>query len=99
MLLPLEVAILLAALSVWLVWDTLRREDSAPKRGAMALSAIGAMMMAIAGRFPVTPGVTGFSPFVTAGALIAVSGMVISIAITAVAFLRRRLGGPAGRAP
>jgi hypothetical protein len=100
MLVPLEVALLLGALSVGLVWDALGREGSAARRAAMVLSAIGAMMMAIAGRFPLPPGVTGFSPFVIAGALIIVAGMVISIVIGLVEFFqRRRLGGSTGRAP
>jgi hypothetical protein len=101
MLVPLEIAILFAATSVWLVWDALRREESAPRRAAMTLSAIGAMMVAIAGRFPLAPGVTGFSPFVTAGALVIVAGMVMSIIVGVVAFLgRRRLrNGPVGPRP
>ena len=94
MLVPLEIAILLLALSVTLVWDALRREESGAKRAAMVLSAIGAMMIAIAGRFPLPPGVRGFSPFVTTGAVIVVAGFALSGLFTVVAAVRKhRLRG------
>jgi hypothetical protein len=100
MLVPLEIAILLLALSVSLVWDALRREESSAKRAAMVLSAIGVMMIAIAGRFPLPPGVRGFSPFVTTGAMIVVAGFVFSGLFTLVAVVRKRRlrGGPTRRA-
>jgi hypothetical protein len=100
MLVPLEIAILLLVLSATLVWDALRREESPAKRAAMVLSALGAMMMAIAGRFPLPPGVRGFSPFVTAGALIIVAGFAFSALFTlaGVVRTRRRRRGSAGPA-
>ena len=90
MLVPLEVAILLLVLSATLVWDALRREGSAPKRAALVVSALGAMMIAISGRFPLPPGTTGFSPFVTAGAVIVVVGFVVAGLVTVGDVVRRR---------
>jgi hypothetical protein len=58
------------------------------------------MMMAIAGRFPPLPGVRGFAPLVTVGAMIVVVGLVLSGLVTLVAVVRKRRHGgrPAGRA-
>lgn len=99
MLVPLEIAILLLALSLSLVWDALRREESGAKRAAMVLSAIGTIMIAVAGRFPLPSGVSGFSPFVTSGAVIVVAGFAVSGFLTLVALVRKRrlVGRPAER--
>ena len=90
MLVPLEIALLFAATGVWLVRDALHGEESAPKRAAMTLSAVGAMMVAVGGRLPVPSAGAGFSFFVTAGALVVVAGMVTSILLTVAAFARQR---------
>jgi hypothetical protein len=53
--------------------------------GLVAVSAaLGALMIAIAGRFPPVPGQRGFSPFVTVGVVV-----VASIAVSAMATLLR----------
>jgi multisubunit Na+/H+ antiporter MnhB subunit len=96
MRLPLEIVIVLAALSVSVMRDALRREESAPKRAAMGLTAVGGIMMAIAGRMPPSPGETGLSPFVTAGAmivtgsLIARYGLSFASLVEKILFRRRR---------
>jgi hypothetical protein len=88
--LPVEIAILCFVLSFSLVWDALYREASPPKRTAMALAAIGGLMIAIGGRFPPGVGETGLSPFVTAGAVVVVAGLLVSSLLDLMEIFRKR---------
>jgi hypothetical protein len=97
MRLPLELAILFLVLAIWMAWDAMSREDSPSIRVAMVLSAIGSLMMAIAGRFPVSASETGWSPAVTVGAYVTVIGIISTIVLNlAVSVQRRRSKHSAG---
>ena len=89
---PLEIAILLAAGSISLIWYAVRFERSAVQRGAAAVSAIGAMLMAVTGRFPTLPEQTGFSPLVTAGSWVLIAGLGISVIATIASIIRKVVG-------
>ena len=91
MRLPLEIAIVLAALSVSVMRDALRYEESAPKRAAMGLTALGGMMMAIGGRLPPSPGDTGLSPFVTAGSIIVTGSLLARYGLGLASLIERML--------
>jgi hypothetical protein len=89
MRLPLEIAIVLAVLSISLMRDAVRYEESAPRRAAMGLTALGGMVMAIAGRMPPLPGEKGFSPFVTVGGLMVTGGLIASMGLSLGSLIER----------
>jgi hypothetical protein len=91
MRIPLEIAIVLGALSISLMRDAVRYENSPPQRAAMGLTALGGMVMAIAGRMPPLPDETGFSLLVTIGGFMVTGGLIGSIGLSIASLIDRLL--------
>ena len=100
MVVPLEIALGLVVIAIGLVWTAMRSERSALRRALSVSTAIGALMVAIAGRFPPLPGETGFSPFVMAGVAVVAASILVGALATLIGFIRKpRHNGPhSGRA-
>jgi multisubunit Na+/H+ antiporter MnhB subunit len=98
MLVPLEIAVGLVVVAIALVWSAMRSEPSALRRATSVSAAIGAIMIAIAGRFPPLPGDRGFSPFVMAGVVVVVTSIVVSALATLIGLVRKKRpdGRPSG---
>src|SRR5918999_1446329 len=89
MMLPFEIAVGLVAVAVALVWSAMPSEPSPLRRASLVVMAIGALMIAIAGRFPPLPGQRGFSPFVNVGVVVVVASIEVSAAATVLRLFRK----------
>jgi hypothetical protein len=93
MLVPLEIAAGMVIVAISLVWSAMRSERSALGRAASVSIAIGALMVAIAGRFPPTPGEAGLSPLVTAGVVVVTASIFVHAVATVVRLIKKARPG------
>jgi len=84
-----EVSLLFGALAIAMIRDAMRRDTSGPDRVGMVIAGLGAIMMAIGGRFPPLPGDVDPSATVMAGIWVMIGGLALRLLGSAALFIHK----------